>query len=163
MATPPKSIKRKNPQKSYSPPAQAEKIISLRQYHTKEILPLGNPSPEMINLFFRCRVTGKRTSMDQKLIKVLRETSLHFAVKEIIIISAFRAPRYNEELRKKLHEVALRSKHLFGQAVDFALKGVDAARVARYLRKKKMGGVGYYNRSKFVHFDTGPVRTWNGL
>ncbi|MGM0596132.1 MAG: YcbK family protein [Myxococcota bacterium] len=163
MSTPPKSIKRKSPQQPNSPPAQAEKVISLRQHHTKEILPLGNPSQKLVNLFFRCRITGKTTKMDLKLIKILRETSLHFDAEEIIIISAFRAPRYNEELRKKLHEVALRSKHLFGQAVDFALKGVDTARVARYLRKRKIGGVGYYNRSKFIHFDTGPVRTWNGL
>ena len=25
---------------------------------------------------------------------------------------------------------------------------------------ERIGGVGYYTRSRFVHFDTGPVRSW---
>ena len=100
--------------------------------------------------------------MDRKTIKTAFKAAKHFKVREIQIISAYRAPRFNEMLRKKLHEVALRSNHILGKALDFRLPGVPARTLAAYLRKLKLGGVGFYETSSFVHFDTGPVRHWSG-
>jgi uncharacterized protein YcbK (DUF882 family) len=47
-----------------------------------------------------------------------------------------------------------------GQAVDVKLAGVPPSTLAKTARKMERGGVGYYHR--FVHLDTGDVRTWRG-
>jgi uncharacterized protein YcbK (DUF882 family) len=76
------------------------------------------------------------------------------------IISAYRSPATNEMLRRRGGGVAKRSMHLEGKAIDVRL--TDAR--TRDLRKASIelarGGVGYYERSNFVHLDTGRVRRW---
>ena len=65
-------------------------------------------------------------------------------------------------LRKKGHEVARDSAHPRGQAVDFRIPEVPTKTLLRYVRSLKLGGVGYYPESRFVHCDVGPVRYWRG-
>ncbi|MBU1535892.1 DUF882 domain-containing protein [Myxococcota bacterium] len=142
---------------------QAQKVISLYNYHTQEILPLGNPSRTQVRYFFRCRVTALPAPLDMKLLKILAMSARHFGKQEITIISGYRSPRFNTELRKKLHQVAPRSLHTLGKAVDFTIPGIKPGEVARWLRRKKLGGVGFYKTSKFLHFDTGTVRSWKGI
>jgi len=159
----PKGGRRPVPRTAHVVRARAEKVVNLYNYHTKEILPLGSPSMKLLRHFFRCRVTGLPAPLDPKLVKVLREAAAHFGKDEITIISGYRSPRFNTELRKKLHQVARRSLHTQGKAVDFTIPGVEPVKVVRWLRRRKLGGVGYYNTSKFLHFDTGPVRNWRGV
>ena len=47
-----------------------------------------------------------------------------------------------------------------GKAIDIRLPGVPLARVREAALDLKLGGVGYYPGSDFVHVDTGRVRTW---
>jgi uncharacterized protein YcbK (DUF882 family) len=58
--------------------------------------------------------------------------------------------------------VAKRSYHMKGQAADIRISGVSPRQLVRMARSMKMGGVGYYPRSGFIHVDTGPVRSWGG-
>ena len=47
-----------------------------------------------------------------------------------------------------------------GMALDLALPGVKLADIREAAIELKLGGVGYYPSSGFVHIDTGPVRHW---
>ena len=43
-----------------------------------------------------------------------------------------------------------------------ASSGVKTRQVLHYVRSLRMGGVGFYPHSQFVHSDTGRVRYWTG-
>ena len=76
------------------------------------------------------------------------------------VISAYRSPETNEKLRKKSSGVAKNSQHLLGNAIDVRLRGVDLESLRDSAKDLKLGGVGYYSGSNFVHVDTGRVRYW---
>ncbi|WP_417615543.1 DUF882 domain-containing protein [Oceanisphaera sp.] len=79
---------------------------------------------------------------------------------EIQIISGYRSPATNAMLRRNSSGVAKKSYHMTGQAIDLRLPGVPLSQVRKAALELKVGGVGYYPRSNFVHLDTGPVRSW---
>ncbi|MBD1558330.1 DUF882 domain-containing protein [Vibrio sp. S9_S30] len=79
---------------------------------------------------------------------------------EVQIISGYRSPTTNETLREKSKSVAKKSYHMQGRALDFRLDGVRLSEVRRAAMSLKVGGVGYYPKSNFIHIDTGPVRAW---
>ncbi|MBX2882662.1 MAG: DUF882 domain-containing protein [Granulosicoccus sp.] len=76
------------------------------------------------------------------------------------VISGYRTPRTNAGLRKKSSGVARKSYHMQGRAIDVRLSDVPLKTACATARKLKLGGVGYYRNSNFIHLDTGPVRTW---
>lgn len=78
------------------------------------------------------------------------------------IISGYRSPQTNAAMHERSSGVASRSLHMEGRALDVRLKGVDCLKLAELARLQQQGGVGYYPKSKFVHLDTGRVRTWDG-
>jgi len=79
---------------------------------------------------------------------------------EIHIISGYRSPESNEKLRKMGHNVAKKSFHLQGRAIDLRLPKQALPEVHRAALNLRAGGVGYYPRSNFIHLDTGRVRRW---
>jgi len=76
------------------------------------------------------------------------------------VISAYRSPKTNDQLRNKSHGVAKRSLHMQGKAIDIRLKGINTKKLRDTAIAMKIGGVGYYHRSDFIHLDTGRVRYW---
>ena len=78
------------------------------------------------------------------------------------IISGYRSPATNARLHAESHEVAAKSQHMFGKALDIRIEGVDLDRLHQAALSLKAGGVGYYPRSDFVHVDVGPLRQWAG-
>jgi uncharacterized protein YcbK (DUF882 family) len=76
------------------------------------------------------------------------------------VISAYRSPVTNEELRRKSGGVAKNSMHMKGKAIDVRLTDVATTRLRDAALKLQRGGVGYYPKSDFVHVDTGRVRRW---
>ena len=76
------------------------------------------------------------------------------------VISGYRSPATNAQLRKKSKAVAKRSLHMLGKAIDVRLTDVDSRTLRDAAIRLKIGGVGYYARSDFVHLDTGRFRTW---
>ena len=82
-----------------------------------------------------------------------REHRLH-------IISGYRSPATNAELRRKSRGVARKSLHMLGHAADIRIPGIPTAKVRKLAIELGMGGVGYYPRSDFVHVDIGRVRAW---
>jgi hypothetical protein len=139
--------------------------VSLVNLHTLEVLPVVGrtvPARRLTGRFFRCRYTDREARLEAPLVGWLLEAAWHFGAREVHVVSAFRSEKLNEVLRKKGHEVARESNHRLGKAVDFALPGVATDALFRYLRHRRLGGVGRYPDSQFVHLDTGRPRTWGG-
>jgi uncharacterized protein YcbK (DUF882 family) len=47
-----------------------------------------------------------------------------------------------------------------GKAIDIRVPGVKLDHLRGAAKSLKLGGVGYYPSSNFVHVDTGRVRFW---
>ena len=78
------------------------------------------------------------------------------------VICGYRSPATNEWLRKRSTEVAQKSLHMGGQAIDLCVPGRALDKVHQAALNLRLGGVGYYPKSDFVHLDTGRVRQWTG-
>ena len=79
------------------------------------------------------------------------------------IISGYRSPESNDKMSAKPGSgVAKKSLHMQGRALDVRLKGCPCSQLRDLALVAKQGGVGYYQRSDFVHIDTGAFRTWVG-
>lgn len=76
------------------------------------------------------------------------------------IVSGYRSPKTNALLARKSSGVAKKSYHMQGKAVDLRLPGVPLKTVRKAALNLRMGGVGYYPKSNFVHIDSGRVRSW---
>ncbi len=120
------------------------------------------PPADVANRFLRCHFTNEPTQMDQRLVSVLLQAAKKFRVNRVNVVSGFRDPKYNLTLRKKGHQVARNSEHTLGHAVDFRLPGVGVKQLHAWARSLGLGGVGFYQSSRFIHVDVGKVRYWNG-
>jgi uncharacterized protein YcbK (DUF882 family) len=101
--------------------------------------------------------------IDPKLMDYLYDVARRAGVApEFSVISGYRSPRTNAQLRERSSGVARHSLHVEGRAIDVRLAGVGCADLAGCALDLARGGVGYYRRSDFVHLDTGVFRTWNG-
>jgi uncharacterized protein YcbK (DUF882 family) len=78
------------------------------------------------------------------------------------LISGYRSPETNEMLHEIDPEVATNSLHMKGQATDISLPGRPLRKLYETALVMKMGGVGYYPDSDFIHVDVGRVRRWVG-
>lgn len=115
-----------------------------------------------IDLLCQDNLRREHTQMEVALIDqvwMFKEMIAPGAVVEIV--SAYRTPKTNAWLRRKSNNVARRSLHMDGRAIDIRLRDVPASVVADVAAGLAMGGVGYYDRSQFVHLDTGRPRRWN--
>jgi uncharacterized protein YcbK (DUF882 family) len=148
------------------PGARIEPVTTLYNIWTHEALPILPGQKRALDgefpLFLRDHYTNQATHMDTRLIDVLSRVAGKFAARRIDVVSGYRSPKYNLMLRKKGHQVARHSQHMEGHAVDFRVRGVETRQVLHYVRSLRVGGVGFYPHSQFVHSDTGPVRYWTG-
>ncbi len=145
--------------------------IVLKNLHTPESLDIvyrrGNDYvPEAIaaiEVLLRDYRTGARHPIDPTLMDYLYEVAQVAGVDpEFAVISGYRSPQTNAMLHERSGGVASRSLHMEGRAIDVRLHRIDCASLADKALCMQRGGVGYYNRSDFVHLDTGRFRTWRG-
>jgi uncharacterized protein YcbK (DUF882 family) len=145
------------------------RAIALDNLHTGEKLSVvywsdGSYLPDAlseINKLLRDFRTGELTTMDARLVDLLylvRRAMGSQAPFEII--SGYRSPRTNAMLARASSGVAKRSLHTLGMAADVRLPGRDLTELRRIGHKLRLGGVGYYSKSNFVHLDVGRVRYW---
>jgi uncharacterized protein YcbK (DUF882 family) len=78
------------------------------------------------------------------------------------VICGYRSPGTNEWLRQRSDGVAEHSLHMKGLAIDLCVPGRTLDKVHQAALDLRLGGVGYYPDSDFVHLDTGRVRRWTG-
>lgn len=144
----------------------AAPVLTLHNVWTNESLPVvlaPAPSPAApFDELARDHFTNQSTTMDGRLLETIVRAAARFHKSYVEVVSGFRAPKYQLMLRKKGHEVARDSQHPRGTAVDFRVDGVPTRVLLRFVRSLRLGGVGYYPESKFVHADVGPIRFWRG-
>ncbi len=139
--------------------------VTFWHIHTRQLLPVAVEDPPTetdIARFLRCRVTGDQTPMSPAPFETAIALAQHFERRRVHVVSGFRSPKFNEQLRKKAHQVARSSYHMSGHALDFRIPGVPTAALANLLDETHDGGVGRYRQSGFVHVDDGPRRRWRG-
>ena len=148
------------------PGARIQPVTTLYNVWTREALPVLPGQPRYLenrfHLFLRDHYTNQATRMDTRLIDVLSSVAGKFQAPRIDVVSGFRSPKYNLMLRKKGRQVARDSQHTHGNAVDFRIKGIATPKILHYVRSLRVGGVGFYPHSQFVHSDTGRIRYWKG-
>ena len=152
-----------------APASPAARSLALWHTHTHETLRVafadtaGYRAAALgeINSFLRDFRTREVHDIDPKLLDLLHRLAGELDAPEPYhVISGYRSPRTNTALRSKSGGVARYSLHMEGKAVDIRLPGVPLARVREAALDLKLGGVGYYPGSDFVHVDTGRVRAW---
>ncbi len=150
--------------------ADRERSLSLHNTHTGESLQSvvywadGDYLPEAladINYLLRDHRANRVRPIDPQLFDLLFALSKKIdSSRPYQIISGYRSPATNRQLRQASSGVAKKSFHLAGQAADIRLPGCKLSQLRRAALNLGAGGVGYYPRSNFVHVDTGPRRSW---
>ena len=114
-----------------------------------------------INYILRDHRSGEVKAIDIGLLELLHTLSHKTNPKAPFhVISGYRSPKTNLKLRKNSGGVASRSLHMQGKAIDIRLPGYSTPKLRNVARNLKIGGVGFYGKSDFVHVDTGRVRYW---
>lgn len=114
-----------------------------------------------LNYFMRDHHRNEAANMHVRLYNSL--FLLHSALEtdsHIQVLSGFRTRATNEMLRNRYSNVAKKSFHITGRAVDFVIPGIDNDTIQKTAREMNLGGVGYYPKAHFVHLDTGQPRHW---
>ena len=113
-----------------------------------------------IRHFFRSREDGREAAISLRLIELLAYVQDHFHPRQMTLLSGYRSPQFNADLRAAGQKAAQASLHTEGLAADIAFAGMDLKRLWRELRQLQAGGAGYYRSGKFLHLDTGRPRFW---
>ena len=110
----------------------------LRDFRTGEARPID---PRLLDLLWRLR-----TALD--------------TTEPYEVISGYRSPRTNAMLRRQGRGVSRISLHMQASAIDVRVPGRSLIAVREAALALRLGGVGYYPTSDFVHVDVGRVRYW---
>lgn len=114
-----------------------------------------------INTILRDHRTNEIKPIDLRLLDVLHDLSGRIdRPQPFHVISGYRSPKSNAQLRKNSKGVASRSLHMQGKAIDIRVPGYDTEMLKKVAISMKAGGVGYYPDPDFVHLDTGRFRYW---
>jgi uncharacterized protein YcbK (DUF882 family) len=113
-----------------------------------------------ISHFFRSREDGREAPISLRLVELLAYIQDHYHPRQMILLSGYRSPEFNADLRAAGPGVAQTSLHTQALAADILFQGLDMGRLWRQLRTQRVGGVGYYRKNNFLHVDTGPPRFW---
>jgi uncharacterized protein YcbK (DUF882 family) len=116
-----------------------------------------------LNHFLRDFRTGEMANMDAGLLDILYQLQV-LADRDAVyeVISGYRSPQTNAMLRKSSSEVAKKSLHMEGKAVDIRVTGFSTKKLQQLALANQTGGIGFYAKSDFVHLDTGRIRSWVG-
>jgi uncharacterized protein YcbK (DUF882 family) len=156
---------------SYTQPIHSPgyKTLSFEHTHTGEKLKLTyfergkyiKDALQKINYLLRDFRTDDIHPIDTALLDQLFDLKQTLGVnKPFHIVSGYRSPFTNAQLRKHSHGVAEHSFHMQGRAIDIRVEGVSSKKIRNAALNMAQGGVGYYPRNNFVHLDSGRFRTW---
>lgn len=149
--------------------ASHQRQLSLVNLHTEEVLDTvywshGNyvqAELDKVNHILRDHRTGDVHRIDPRLLDLLVQLrDVMQSTEAFHVISGYRSPATNKMLRKKDSGIGIKSLHMLGKAIDIRLPGIPLDHLRDAALKLKLGGVGYYPKSSFVHVDVGRVRFW---
>jgi len=151
------------------PDETREQRLKFFNTHTKERLEVcyrrdgqyKQDAIQAVNNILRDHRTNEVHPIDLRLLDLLH--AIHTKAGQdscLHIISGYRSPATNAELRRKSRRVASKSLHMLGYAVDIRIPGIRTSKVRKIAMGLGQGGVGFYPKSDFVHVDIGRVRVW---
>ncbi len=150
--------------------ASETRSLSLVHAHTKEKLnniiywrdgQYVEDALKKLNYFLRDHRTGDVPNYDPKVFDILYHLQKKIGNPNAFrVICGYRCQKTNEMLRARTKGVAKKSQHLKAKAIDIQLPGTPLKILRKHALDLKAGGVGYYEKSNFIHVDTGPVRCW---
>lgn len=147
----------------------AYKNLSLEHHHTGDSLNITyyengqyiDGALAEINHFFRDYHNNLTHNVDPGLLDQLHDVKLLLGSKKPFhVVSGYRSPETNANLRRHQRGVAKHSLHMEGRAVDIRIEGVNVRTIRDAALTLQRGGVGYYPSDNFVHLDTGEQRVW---
>ena len=149
------------------------RTVSLYHIHTKESLTItymkdGKYIPsamKKINYLMRDWRRNEIITISPKTIDLMWELHADLGSKAPIhIVCGYRSPRTNAFLKKVGRNVARKSQHMVGHAIDLYFPDVPTIKIRNSALVRQVGGVGYYSSGAgptgFVHIDSGNVRHW---
>lgn len=152
-----------------APAGRSARMLDFVHAHTGETLSLpwlvgGAAQPEAqaeADRFLRDFRTGDVHPIDPALLDLLAAVRARLGTAAPFqVLSGYRSRATNEMLRRTRGGQAANSLHLRGRAVDLRIPGIPLSRLRQAGLGLRLGGVGYYPASGFVHLDTGAVRRW---
>lgn len=145
------------------------KTLALEHHHTGETLEITYYSQgryiygalDEVSYLLRDYHTNEVRQIDPALLDQLYDVKLLLgAYRPFHVVSGYRSPETNANLRRHTRGVARQSLHMEGKAIDIRLEGVSARTIRDAALSLQRGGVGFYPSENFVHLDTGDIRTW---
>ncbi len=118
---------------------------------------------DKLNWFMRDWRLNEQVKMDPHLFDILwdvyRESGSNQAID---VLSAYRSPQTNAMLRRRSRQVAERSQHMQGKAIDAHFIDIHPGPIRDIAMRMQEGGVGFYpiGSTPWVHIDSGTVRYW---
>lgn len=149
------------------------RTLSLYQIHTEESLTItymknGKYIPsamKKINYILRDWRRNEVIAIAPRTIDLMWELHADLGSKRPIhIVSGYRSPKTNAFLKKVGRNVARKSQHMVGKAIDIYFPDVPTEKMRNSALVRQVGGVGYYRSgggpTGFLHIDSGRVRHW---
>lgn len=149
------------------------RTLSLYQVHTGQSLTVtymkgGKYIPsamKKINYLLRDWRRNEVITISPKTVDLMWELHADLGSKRPIhIISGYRSPKTNAFLKKIGRNVARKSQHMVGKAIDLYFPDVPTKKMRNSALVRRVGGVGYYRGgggpTGFLHIDSGNVRHW---
>lgn len=149
------------------------RTLSLYHVHTRESLTVtymvkGKYVPsalKKINYLMRDWRRDEVIKIDPKTVDLMWELHADLgSQRPIHIVSGYRSPRTNAFLQKIGRNVATKSQHMVGRAIDIYFPDIPTEKIRNSALVRRVGGVGYYRTSGgptgFLHIDSGWVRQW---
>jgi uncharacterized protein YcbK (DUF882 family) len=150
----------------------AERELSFVHTHTGERLSTAYvaggeyiaPALKDINVLLRDFRANQIKPIDPALLDLLFQLNDDLGTDQPFhVISGYRTPETNNMLQERggsTSGVATHSLHMDGKAIDIRVPGIRLDHLRDKAKALRIGGVGYYPGSNFVHVDTGRVRYW---
>jgi uncharacterized protein YcbK (DUF882 family) len=113
-----------------------------------------------IRHLMRSREDGRAGEVSLRLIELIDFVEDRARPERLVLISGYRSPEFNANLKNRGRQVARASLHTEGLAADLRFAGVDLHRLWLDLRRLEVGGVGFYGGEGFLHLDAGKPRFW---
>jgi uncharacterized protein YcbK (DUF882 family) len=155
---------------SAAPPTEEDsRTLAFRNLHTEETVDvayrvdgrLDAAALREIDWVLRDFRTGDARPIDRRLLDFLwRLRGALGTVEPYEVISGYRSPATNAMLARASRGVSRASLHMRAMAIDVRVPDRPLARLRDAALGLRLGGVGYYPASGFVHVDVGRVRFW---
>jgi uncharacterized protein YcbK (DUF882 family) len=109
---------------------------------------------------FRSRGDGGEAEISLRLIEILSHLQRIAGDRPLVLLSGYRSPSYNKDLKDQGRGVASGSLHTEGLAADLAFPRSQLPKLWHQVRALECCGAGYYAKHGFMHVDVGRPRFW---